>query len=179
MANWNRRTVLATGATSTIGGLLAAVGAGESESDGDGATDGTDTDDERPDGESDDVGPADGEGAEADAEDGESTGDGPLDLSVDAPGSVPYEEIADPAEDAAEFSITVTNRGSAPVTVEIGFEIGPIDEPFVLELAPGECDTVYTGVMSRDLGVGDHEWTVTAADETETGTLTVTETAQC
>lgn len=117
-------------------------------------------------------------------EDEEEAGDDPeeetdLDLSVSAPDSVPYEETADPREDAADFCITVTNHGDGTISVDGQFEISPIDEPLLLELEPGETDTVHFGVMSRDLGPGDHDWTVTANGETETGTLTVTDDEEC
>ncbi|ELY54907.1 hypothetical protein C491_17459 [Natronococcus amylolyticus DSM 10524] len=102
-----------------------------------------------------------------------------LELSVSAPDSVPHEETADPSEDAADFCITVTNHGGKPVSVDGRFEIGPLDEPLPLELESGETDTVDFGVMSRDLGPGDHEWTVSANGETETGTLTVTDDEGC
>ncbi|NKE37765.1 PQQ-binding-like beta-propeller repeat protein [Natronococcus sp. JC468] len=102
-----------------------------------------------------------------------------IELSVSAPGSVPYEETADPSEDAADFCITVTNHGDETSSVDGQFKIGPIDEPLPLELEPGETDTVNFGVMSRDLGPGDYEWNVTANGETKTGTLTVTNDKEC
>ncbi|WP_249038806.1 hypothetical protein [Haloterrigena salifodinae] len=115
--------------------------------------------------------------------DDDTEGERDLELSVSAPESIPYEEVADPSEDAADFHIEVTNRGDEPVSVEGRFKIGPLDEPLLsaspVELKPGETNTVYFGVMSRDLGPGDHEWTVTANDKTETGTLTVTDDEGC
>ncbi|AGB38415.1 hypothetical protein [Natronococcus occultus] len=118
---------------------------------------------------------------EEEADDDEPKDKDDLDLSVSAPDSIPYEETADPSEDAADFCITVTNRGDETVSVDGQFEIGPIDEPLPLDLEPGETETTYYGVMSRDLGPGDHEWTVTAngETETETGTLTVTDDEEC
>lgn len=98
-----------------------------------------------------------------------------LELSVSAPESAPYREEADSAEDAVEFEVSVTNHGDESVSADVTLEISPIDEPVTLELAPGEADIAHYGVMTRDPGVGDHEWTVTAGDETETGTLTVTD----
>ncbi len=109
--------------------------------------------------------------------------EGGLELSVSAPESVPYKEVADPSEDAADFDIEVTNSGDESVTVEGRFKIGQFNEPLLsaspIELEPGETDTAHFGVMSRDLGPGGHEWTITANDETETGTLTVTDDEEC
>ncbi|TYL38659.1 hypothetical protein CV102_09075 [Natronococcus pandeyae] len=121
--------------------------------------------------------PDENDGDEPD-ENGSDEPDENLELEVDAPEAVPYEEEADPTEDAADFDIEVTNRGPETTEVEVSLEIGPIDEPVFLELEAGECDTAHYGVMSRDLGVGEHDWTVTANDETETGTLTVYEEEQ-
>ncbi|WP_137288292.1 COG1470 family protein [Natronorubrum halophilum] len=113
----------------------------------------------------------------------DTEGEHDLELSVTASESVPYKEIAEPGEDTADFYIEVTNCGDASVSVEGRFKIGRIDEPLLsaspVELVPGETDTAYFGIMSRDLSPGDHEWTVTANDETETGTLTVTDDEEC
>ncbi|WP_394740714.1 hypothetical protein [Natronococcus roseus] len=116
---------------------------------------------------------------EEEADDDEPTDKADLDLSVSAPDSIPYEETAEPSEDAADFCITVTNHGDEAVSVDGQFEIGPIDEPLPLDLEPDETETAHYGVMSRDLGPGDHDWTVTANGETETGTLTVTDDEEC
>ncbi|MDG5758541.1 PQQ-like beta-propeller repeat protein [Natronococcus sp. A-GB1] len=134
--------------------------------------------DEPPEDEEDEEEADDDEEDEEEADD-EPTDEADLDLSVSAPDSIPYEETADPSEDAADFCITVTNHGDETVSVDGQFDIGPIDEPLPLELEPGETETAYYGVMSRDLGPGDHDWTVTANGETETGTLTVTDDEEC
>lgn len=115
---------------------------------------------------------------------GRSTVDGTVDgsqerddveLSVSAPESATYREIADPIEDAAEFVITADNTGEEAVSVTATLEIGDVDEPVLLEADGGDSDTVRLGALPRELGVGDHEWTVTADGRTERGTLTVTD----
>lgn len=115
--------------------------------------------------------------------DDDTEGERGLELSVSASESAPYKEIAEPGEDTADFYIEVTNRGDESVSVEGSFEIGRFDEPLLsaspVTLEPGETDTAYFGIMTRDLSPGDHEWTITANDETETGTLTVTDDEEC
>ncbi|MFC7212754.1 hypothetical protein ACFQO4_01500 [Saliphagus sp. GCM10025334] len=73
----------------------------------------------------------------------------------------------------------MTNRDDETTSIEVRLEVGPIDEPVFLELDGRETDTAHYTVMSRDIGVGEHDWTVTANDETETGTLVVTEAEEC
>ncbi|UTF52151.1 PQQ-binding-like beta-propeller repeat protein [Natronosalvus rutilus] len=110
---------------------------------------------------------------------GEDSNGNPPRLSVQAPESIEYREEADPAEDGADFDVTVTNRRNETTAIEVRLEVDSIDEPVFLELGSGETDTAHYTVTSRDLGAGEHDWTVSANDETETGTLVVTEQKEC
>ncbi len=91
-----------------------------------------------------------------------------LELSVSASDSTPVRE------GHADFLVTVTNRGDAPVSVPVVLEIAHVyDELETLELAPGESGDAYASLEARSLGSGEHDWTVTAGGEVETGTVTV------
>ncbi|USZ72163.1 PQQ-binding-like beta-propeller repeat protein [Natronosalvus halobius] len=110
---------------------------------------------------------------------GEDPNGNPPRLSVQAPESIEYREDADPDEDGADFDVTVTNRRDETAAIEVRLEVGPYDESVSLELASGETDAVHYTVTSRDLGVGEHDWTVSANDVTETGTFVVTDPEEC
>lgn len=62
---------------------------------------------------------------ETDEDPAEDTPTANLELSVSAPESAPYEEEADPAEDAVDFEISVTNHSDESVSVDVALEIGP------------------------------------------------------
>lgn len=75
---------------------------------------------------------------------------------------------------STEFEICVRNHGDERVSVPVTLEIGHIDETDTLEIDPGENEVERAGfIYPRSLGPGEHEWTVTAGDETETGTFVV------
>ncbi|TYL38555.1 hypothetical protein CV102_12205 [Natronococcus pandeyae] len=98
----------------------------------------------------------------------DDSAEGELELSISAPDSVPVRE------GYADFLVTVTNHGDDPVSVPVVLEIAHIyDELETLELAPGESGNAYTSIEARSLGSGEHDWTVTADGEVETGTVTV------
>lgn len=89
------------------------------------------------------------------------------DLDVDAPASI------DPAE-TIEIDATVTNVGDAPGTVSVELETD--DETSVEEvtLEPGESTTVAFD-LGDELPAGELEWTVTAGDDSVSGTVSVGE----
>ncbi|SEQ54412.1 hypothetical protein [Natrinema salaciae] len=146
MTPWHRRTVLAIGIAVATGTVLGTVGA---------RTEREDEDRQARDGPTD------------------RAGDDDIELSVSVPESVPYREIADPIEDAADVVITVCNTGTDATSITATLEIGDVDEPVVLEPDAGDHDTVRFGVLPRELGVGAHDWTVTADGKIESGSLTV------
>lgn len=74
----------------------------------------------------------------------------------------------------ASFRASVTNAGDEPVTVPVRLDVAYFDDVIgTVELDPGETGRAYESFDPRSFGPGEHEWTVTAAGETETGTLTV------
>lgn len=73
------------------------------------------------------------------------------------------------------FELCVRNYGNEPVSVPVTLEIGHIDEEVdTLEIGPGESENDRAGfIHPRSLGPGEHDWTVTAGEETVTGTFVV------
>lgn len=93
---------------------------------------------------------------------------GQLELSVSATDSVAV------LEEHVDFQVTVTNQGAEPATVPIVLEIGHVDETLeTLELDVDESGDAYRSIEAREFGSGEHDWTITAGDATETGTVTV------
>ncbi|WP_306052871.1 hypothetical protein [Natronococcus wangiae] len=98
----------------------------------------------------------------------DDTGDQELELDVHAD-EVTHVDLGNTA-----VQISVRNCGDEPVSVPIFLEIAHFDEELdVLELDPGESGSVRQSFDPRSLGLGKHEWTVMAGDETVVGALTV------
>ena len=91
-------------------------------------------------------------------------------LSVEAPGEV---ELGDDAE----FEITVENRHVDDLETTIAIEIGNETIEEDVTVAGNDAETATIAVAADDLGEGDHEWTVTAGDHEDSGTLTVVDPA--
>lgn len=74
-----------------------------------------------------------------------------------------------------EFEICVRNHGDERVSVPVTLEMGHIDEDVgTFEIDPGQNEVDQAGFFHpRTLGPGEHEWTVTAGELTETGTFVV------
>ncbi|WP_306052873.1 hypothetical protein [Natronococcus wangiae] len=91
--------------------------------------------------------------------------------------SVSATESTSVTEGYADFLVTVTNRGDDSVTVPVVLETEHVyDALETLELDPGESGDAYASLEARTLGSGDHDWTVTAGDAVETGTVSVEST---
>lgn len=176
MLNYERRGLIAGGTTLIFGGALASlasVGAEDDETNG--SEDDTNGSEDDPNGSEDD--PNDGENERMDESepqpdenevDAEDADEDDLEMSVSATDSTPV------TEGHADFLVTVTNDGDEPVSVPVTLEIAHVyKELEVLELDPGESGDAYASFEARDFGSGDHEWTVTAGDAVETGTVTV------
>lgn len=73
------------------------------------------------------------------------------------------------------FDVCVRNYGDETASVPITLEIAHIDEEVdTLEVGPGESEDEQIGYFHpRSLGPGEHDWTVTASEESETGTFVV------
>lgn len=100
------------------------------------------------------------------ADDGD--GDPALELSVRADDSTHVDR------GITSFRAEVTNLGDDPVSVSVALEIAHVDEELeTLELGPGETGSARKSFDPRSLRPGEHEWTVAAGGETETGTLPV------
>lgn len=100
-------------------------------------------------------------------DDGETNADG-IEVSISATDSTPV------LKGHADFLIRVTNNDADAVSVPVTLEIAHVDRELeTLELDAGERGDAYVSIEARSLGSGEHEWTVTAGDATETGTLTV------
>ncbi|APX98063.1 hypothetical protein [Natronorubrum daqingense] len=106
------------------------------------------------------------EGDEQDED--ESVDDDPtLELSVSAPESIT-------TEDSARFTLTVRNEGDVDADLTVELEVDGDVHSVSIGLNAGECDSSTLCVSGSSVGRGDHDWTVTAADETATGALSVT-----
>ncbi|WP_306056271.1 hypothetical protein [Natronococcus wangiae] len=98
----------------------------------------------------------------------DETSDGDLELTVNADDST-HVNLGN-----TSFIISVTNHGSDSVSVPVTLEVAHFDEELeTLELAGHDSASTYQSFDPRSLGPGEHDWTVTAGDETETGTLVV------
>lgn len=72
------------------------------------------------------------------------------------------------------FQISVTNHDLDSASVPVTLEVAHFDEKLeTFELAGHDSASTRQSFDPRSLGPGEHDWTVTAGDETETGTLVV------
>ncbi|WP_254522651.1 hypothetical protein [Natrinema caseinilyticum] len=81
-----------------------------------------------------------------------------------------------PSADRFEFDVCVRNTGDEPVSVPITLEMAHIDEEVdVFEIDPNDSESDNIGhVHPTSLGPGEYDWTITAGEATETGTVLVT-----
>lgn len=106
--------------------------------------------------------------ASSDTVGADDTSDVDLELTVDADDST-HVDLGN-----TSFRISVTNHGPDAVSVPVTLEVAHFDEELeTFELAGRDSASTYRLFDPRSLGPGDHDWTVTAGDETETGTLVV------
>lgn len=91
-----------------------------------------------------------------------------VELSVSAPDSIARGE-------SASVDVRVWNHGESTAEVTISLEAGNVAESTTVEIAAGDCYASFRAVPCDDLSVGDNEWTVTAGEQEESGTLTLTE----
>ncbi|ELY32599.1 cytochrome c oxidase subunit II [Natrialba magadii ATCC 43099] len=89
-------------------------------------------------------------------------------LEVDAPDTVE-------PDDEFELAVTVENGLLEDLDTTLAAEIG--DETFEedVTVAGDETETVTIDVDAEELGEGEHDWSVTVDDETESGSVTVEE----
>ncbi|MFC4990070.1 PQQ-binding-like beta-propeller repeat protein [Saliphagus infecundisoli] len=107
-------------------------------------------------------------------EDDEDTGENdqedgpPLELSVSAPDSIARGETA-------SVDVRIWNHGEDAAEITVSLEAGDVSDSMTVEIAPGDCYASFHTVPCGDLSLGDNEWTITAGEVTESGTLVLTD----
>ena len=76
--------------------------------------------------------------------------------------------------DDATFDVEVENRMLDELETTVTFEIGNETFEEDISVTDGTAETTFT-VDSTELGEGEHDWTVTVDDHSDSGTLTVAE----
>ncbi|QFU84122.1 PGF-CTERM sorting domain-containing protein [Natronorubrum aibiense] len=102
------------------------------------------------------------------ADDGSADSD--LEMTVDAPDSIATTE-------SATFDVTVTTSDGEPATTDVVFEISGEEVEEELTASTDDTGAATFTVKGIALSEGDYEWTVTAGGEIQSGTLTVTDSA--
>ncbi|MFC4440181.1 MULTISPECIES: hypothetical protein [Natrialbaceae] len=98
----------------------------------------------------------------------DDTNDVDLELTVDADDST-HVDLGH-----TSFRISVTNHGLDSTSVPVALEVAHFDEELeTFELEGHDSASTRQSFDPRSLGPGEHDWTVTVGDETETGTLVV------
>ena len=94
-----------------------------------------------------------------------------IDLAVEA--GEPDLLMAEHSTDTLEITATVTNDHRYTEEVTVSLEVGTESETEVMTLEGGESESVTFVLDADELGEGDHEYVVAAAEEEDHGQLTV------
>ncbi|NUB93615.1 hypothetical protein HT576_21775 [Haloterrigena sp. SYSU A121-1] len=110
---------------------------------------------------------ADNEPEESEENQESEESDGPEELEVDVSVSSPKDD----KDGDARFHVTTRNHGDSPVETTIALDIVGMSESATVSVDADDCQATWLCIGGSDLSAGKHEWTITAGEETVTGTL--------